>query len=399
MELVLEMLNARQFVPAPLCRKTFGPAGGVIGRGESCDWTIPDRQRLLSKRHAQISSRNGAFFLTDTSGNGVSHRASGARLPKGEPVRIQDGDVFLMGDFEILARQASGQTNGTVPADRPMSVDSLIPDDAFLDLDPLKALEQQPGVFPEIDELVGSSAMPANAFKGSDYAPVDMENLLVPELVEASAEPKLEVSPATATLYPDEDFWERFGAALGINLGNLDNEAREALALSAVKLLRQSIQGLQQSLHTRSELKSELRLAQTLIQGEPKNPLKVADDAQHALQMLLQPNKPAQLSADQAIARAFRDLQAHQVALLTASRNTLRATLEHFSPQRLMFRLERDHKPLIRTNGRYWKAYGRYHQALCQDDDWTGRLLARDFAQAYEEQVRLVATLHTDHHG
>ncbi|TWC14483.1 FHA domain protein [Pseudomonas sp. SJZ085] len=399
MELVLEMLNARQFVPAPLCRMTFGPTGGVIGRGESCDWTIPDRQRLLSKRHAQISSREGAFFLTDTSGNGVSHRASGARLPKGDPVRIQDGDIFLMGDFEILARLASAQTNGTAPADRPMSVDSLIPDDAFLDLDPLKALGPQPGVFSEIDELVSPSAMSADAFKGPDYAPIDMENLLLPELVEAPAEPKLEASPTTAPHHPAEDFWERFGAALGINLGNLDNEAREALALSAVKLLRQSIQGLQQSLHTRSELKSELRLAHTLIQGEPKNPLKVADDAQHALQMLLQPNKPAQLSPDQAIARAFRDLQAHQVALLTASRNTLRATLEHFSPQRLMFRLERDHKPLIRTNGHYWKAYGRYHQALCQDDDWTGRLLARDFAQAYEEQVRLVSTLHTDHHG
>ena len=400
MELVLEMLNARQFIPAPLCRKTFGPTGGVIGRGESCDWAIPDRQRLLSKRHAQISSRDGAFFLTDTSGNGVSHRASGARLPKGEPVRIQDEDVFLMGDFEILARLTSGQTNGTSPAGRPLSVDSLIPDDAFLDLDPLKALEQHPGEFSAIDELVGPSAMPANAFNGSDYAPVDMENLLVPELVEAPVEPKPEpVLPATAPHHPGEDFWERFGTALGINLGNLDTEAREALALSAVKLLRHSIQGLQQSLHTRSKLKSELRLVQTLIQGEPKNPLKVADDAQQALQMLLQPNKPAQLSADQAIARAFRDLQAHQVALLTASRATLRATLEHFSPQRLMFRLEQDHKPLIRTSGRYWRAYGRYHQALCQDDDWTGRLLARDFAQAYEEQVRLVSTLHTDHHG
>jgi len=400
MELVLEMLNARQFIPAPLCRKTFGPVGGVLGRGESCDWTIPDRQRLLSKRHAQISSREGAFFLTDTSGNGVSHRASGARLPKGEPVRIRDGDVFLMGDFEILARLASGLTSSTAPADHPLSVDSLIPDDAFLDLDPLKVLEQQAGVFAEIDELISPPAAPADALECSDYAPIDMENLRLPELVEASVDPKLEpVSPATAPHHPSEDFWERFGTALGMNLGSLDNEAREALALSAVRLLKQSIQGLQQNLHTRSELKNELRLAQTLIQGEQKNPLKFADDAQHALQMLLQPHKPAPLSAEQAIACAFRDLQAHQVALLTASRATLRATLDHFSPQRLMFRLEREYKPLIRTSGRYWRAYGRYHQALCQDDDWTGRLLARDFAQAYEEQVRLVSTLHTDHHG
>ncbi|MCI0993434.1 type VI secretion system-associated FHA domain protein TagH [Pseudomonas corrugata] len=400
MELVLEMLNARQFIPAPLCRKTFGSAGGVIGRGESCDWVIPDRQRLLSKRHAQISSRDGEFFLTDTSGNGVSHRTSGERLTKGEPVRIQDGDVFLMGDFEILARLAYGLSNNTAPADRPLSIDSLIPDDAFLDLDPLKVLGQQPGMFSEIDELISPSVAPADTLECPDYATIDMENLRLPELVEASAAPKREpVSPATASHHPGENFWERFGTALGMDLGSLDNEARETLALNAARLLRQSIQGLQQNLHTRSELKSELRLARTLIQGEQKNPLKFADDAQHALQMLLQPNKPAQLPAEQAIARAFRDLRAHQVALLTASRATLRATLEHFSPQRLMFRLEREHKPLIRTSGRYWRAYGRYHQALCEDDDWTGRLLARDFVQAYEEQVRLVSTLHTDHHG
>jgi type VI secretion system protein ImpI len=77
----------------------------------------------------------------------------------------------------------------------------------------------------------------------------------------------------------------------------------------------------------------------------------------------------------------------------------LRATLEHFSPRQLMLRLALGDKPLVNTSGRYWRAYGRYHQSLCQDDEWTERLLARDFAQAYEEQIRLVSTLHNDRHG
>lgn len=397
MELVFEMLNARQFIAAQLCRKTFGPAGGVIGRGEGCDWVIPDRQRLLSKRHAQISFREGVFFLTDTSGNGVTQRESGARLPKGEPVRIKDGDTYIMGDFEILARLVSGPASSTAGPRRPESVGSLIPDDAFLDLDPLKALDQQERVLPEIDELINPTAVPPDARERPDYARIDMDNLLLPELVEEPIEPK--PAPPPAFEPPHEGFWERFGIALGMDLDGLDNEAREALAINTALLLKHSVQGLQQSLRTRSELKNELHLAQTLIQSEQKNPLKFADDAHHALQMLLQPNKPAQLSADQAIARAFRDLQAHQVALLTASRATLRATLEHFSPRQLILRLERDYKPLINTGGRYWRAYGRYHQALCQDADWTERLLARDFAQAYEEQVRLISTLHNDHHG
>ncbi|EJK99120.1 MULTISPECIES: type VI secretion system-associated FHA domain protein TagH [Pseudomonas] len=397
MELVLEMLSAKQFVAAQRCKKTFGPAGGVIGRGEDCDWIIPDRQRLLSKRHAQVSFQEGAFFLTDTSGNGTTHRESGRRLPSDAPVRIQDGDAYIMGDFEILARLVCGPEMRPVDPNRTMLAGSLIPDDAFLDLDPLKALEQHEHVRMDIDALIDPATARPDIPGSSDYARIDMENLLLPKLVAAPAESVAEPAPSFDPVdHPLEDFWQRFGNALGISLESLDQEAREALAISAALLLKQSMRGVQQSLRTRSELKNELRLPQPFIQEEQENPLKSADSA---LQKLLLPTNPAPLSAEQLITRAFHDLQAHQVALLSASRVTLRATLEHFSPRQLILRLEREHKPLISTSGHYWKAYSRYHQALCQDEDWTDRLLVRDFAQAYEEQVRLISSLQTDYHG
>jgi len=196
-----------------------------------------------------------------------------------------------------------------------------------------------------------------------------------------------------------DGFWEQFGTALGVDLKHLDHDAKEALALNTARLLKQSIGGLQQSLRTRSELKNELRLAQTLVQGSHKNPLKFAVDAGEALDILFQPNKPGQMPAGQAISRAFRDLQAHQVALLNASRAAVRGTLEHFSPQQLTLRFERDNKPLLATAGSRWRAFGRYHQALRPAVAWSGRLLARDFAQAYEEQIRLISTLNADHQG
>ncbi|MNO03105.1 hypothetical protein D3C81_2237140 [compost metagenome] len=73
--------------------------------------------------------------------------------------------------------------------------------------------------------------------------------------------------------------------------------------------------------------------------------------------------------------------------------------LEHFSPRQLGLQFERGRTPLLRTAGSQWRAYVRYHQALGQDDEWSERLLARDFAQAYAEQVRLIGTLHTDAQG
>lgn len=395
MELVFEMLTARQFITPDLCRKVFGSAGGVIGRGEDCDWIIPDRERLLSKRHARVSFEAGMFFLTDTSGNGVSHHKSGMRLPKGQPVRIEDGDVYLMGDCTVQARLVEGAVSRVADSCRPVPVGGLIPDDAFFDPDPLKTLDQQERAYCGIDELINPGAAPTFGSSCPDHGRVDTENLLLPELVEAPGEPELSPPPDT-TAPVSADFWKRFGVALGMDFHNLDNEGREALAINVARLFKQSIQGLQQSVRTRRELKSELRLAPTWIQHDQKNPLKYTDDA---LQMLLQPRTPGMLPATDAIAGAFSDLQAHQVALLAASRATLRATLEHFSPRQLILRLEREQRPLINTPGRYWRAYGRYHQALCLDDDWTERLLARDFAKAYEEQVRLISTLQNDPHG
>lgn len=398
MELVFEMLNTKQFVPTELCQKTFKQAGGVIGRGEDCDWIIPDRKRHLSNHHALISYRDGTFFLTDTSSNGVRDSASGARLHKGAPVRIEHGSVYVLGDFEIRARLVRDPATFDVEVGRPQAAGSIIPDDAFLDLDPLNALDQQERVYSEIEELISPRTVIQDTRQRADYARIDMESLTVPELVAEEPEPA-PAPPPKAVERQSEGFWEKFGAALGVNLKDLEQDAREALALNAARLLKQSVGGLQQSLRTRSELKNELRLAQTTVQGSQKNPLKFAADSSEALGILLQPNKPGQLPAEQAVSRAFRDLQAHQVALLTASRAAVRGTLEHFSPQQLTLRFERDNKPLLATSGSRWRAYGRYHQALRQDDDWSERLLARDFAQAYEEQIRLISTLHTDHQG
>ncbi|VVP52694.1 type VI secretion system-associated FHA domain protein TagH [Pseudomonas fluorescens] len=398
MELVFKMLNTKQFVPNDLCQKSFKQVGGIIGRGEDCDWVIPDHKRHLSNHHALISYRDGTFFLTDTSSNGVQSGESGALLRKGEPVRIEHGSTYVLGDFEIRARLVRAPATFDVEVARPQAAGSTIPDDAFLDLDPFRALDQQERVYSEIEQLISPSTTIEDTRQRADYARIDMESLLVPELIRAPADPAPAPAPK-AVERQSEGFWKHFGAALGVDLRGLDHDACEALALNAARLLKYSVGGLQQSLRTRSELKNELRLAQTTVQGTNKNPLKFAADVGEALDILLQPNKPGQLPAEQAISRAFRDLQGHQVALLTASRAAVRGALEHFSPQQLTLRFERDNKPLLATAGSRWRAYGRYHQALCQDDDWSERLLTRDFAQAYEEQIRLISSLHTDHQG
>jgi len=400
MELVLEIQNTRQMIPHHAASRTFQETGGVIGRASDCDWVIPDAKKHVSGQHAKVTFHRGVFYLTDVSRNGM-FTASGIQLPKGEPFRVEHGSVFRLCDFEIRARVIRDAVALDVELGRPQVASGLIPDDAFLSLDPLVALDQQERQHAEHDDLAALMAPHREARQRADYASIDMENLTVPALVPAPVEP-VAAAPAPAAVAEPlaEQFWARFGQALGVDLQGMDNEAREALAIKAAGLLAQSVGGLQQSLRTRSELKNELRLPQTTVQMATRNPLKQAVDSAEALQAMLQPSRPGQVSGEQAITRAFRDLQAHQVALLVASRAAVRASLEHFAPQQLALRFERDgSKPLFATAGGRWRAFGRYHQALRQDDDFSERLIARDFAQAYDEQVRLIATLHTEHQG
>ena len=75
----------------------------------------------------------------------------------------------------------------TAEVGRTHAAGSIIPDDAFLDLDPLNALEQQERVHSDIDELMAPSSRPQDPVNRADYARMDMESLMVPELVAAPA--------------------------------------------------------------------------------------------------------------------------------------------------------------------------------------------------------------------
>jgi len=397
MELVFDMVSAQQFVPGLISSKTFKQAGGIIGRAEDCDWVIPDRKRVLSSRHAEVSYRDGAFFLTDTSSNGIQLKDTGASLDKGRAQRIEHGSVYCLGDFEIRARLIQDPASFEGDIGRPQPAGSIIPDDAFLDLDPLTAMDQQERVYAEVDDLTAVLAPSRAQAQQRDYAQIDEENLQIPELVMPAPAAQPKAAPEPERLPPD--FWTRFGEALGVSLDDLDEQARQALALKAASLLKQSVGGLQQALRTRGELKNELRLSLTTMQSAGNNPLKHSIDSGEALSLLLRGGKAGQLPAEQAVGRAYGDLQAHQVAMLAASRAAIKGMFEQLSPEQLALRFERDNKPLITTSGGRWRAYRRLHQAMQRDDDWSERQFTRDFAQAYEEQVRLIATLNTDLQG
>src|SRR5690606_35309121 len=82
----------------------FDTAGGVIGRADGCDWSLPDPDSVLSRRHCEILFSSGALHLADTSSNGVFVNGSAEPVGPGGQYRIADGDLIQLGQYELEAR-------------------------------------------------------------------------------------------------------------------------------------------------------------------------------------------------------------------------------------------------------------------------------------------------------
>lgn len=381
MELVLEVLDASSGALAPSYSKTFRHAGGVIGRGEKCDWTLPDPKRHMSSRHAQVSYRNGQFCLTDLSSNGIRLRDSGIRLKKGQAQVIDDGQVFELGGFCVRARLVTARSTQDVLDAGSAPYESLIPDDAFLDGDPLRAFDK-PSWSPD------GMSHPLEFHVAAEHASVEREHLIVPELVLPGTPT---VSRECVPPSPGPGFWSEFYAALGIEPDELDSSGHEAVAIRVAGLFKQCVEGVQQSLHTRDELKTELRLPGKEVMNSGL--FSLSKDSSHALRVLLD-SASQRASASKVVAQAYRDLQAHQVGLVAACRAAARSSLETFSPQRLIQNFE-PQKPRFwpDTDGRRWRRFVHQHQRLSLDPQWNDVFLEGNFSQAYAQQIRLISAL------
>lgn len=82
-------------------RKTFGPQGGLIGRGVDNDWVLSDPERFLSSRHCQISGEGSRYFLTDLSTNGTFVNGSPEPVGRGCRIALSDGDCFDVGEYRF----------------------------------------------------------------------------------------------------------------------------------------------------------------------------------------------------------------------------------------------------------------------------------------------------------
>jgi len=103
MDLVLTVIGCPSQANMLNHTKVFKKNGGMIGRADSNDWVLPDAERIVSSRHAEIQFSAGKFLLVDHSTNGTFINDSQTPLGPGTAHEIASGDVLVLGEYQLRA--------------------------------------------------------------------------------------------------------------------------------------------------------------------------------------------------------------------------------------------------------------------------------------------------------
>ena len=141
----------------------FDDSGGSIGRASSNQLVLDDPDRTVSRVHAQVLCRNGAFFIIDRGSNPLSH--NGLSLGWGKEAPLANGDTLHIGSFELAVSDVQKVGNTSLLDDLPTgsvgkgtaSADDL--DDPFADL--LSGLATTPTPAPAAAPASRIAAAPA----------------------------------------------------------------------------------------------------------------------------------------------------------------------------------------------------------------------------------------------
>ena len=98
---------------------TLGPKGGTVGRAQGCDMVLPDPGNLVSRRHFEVSFRDGRFEAMDLSSNGLYVNGAVTPVGNGRSVALAEGDRLGVGDYQVTVERVAIGEAADAPDDLP----------------------------------------------------------------------------------------------------------------------------------------------------------------------------------------------------------------------------------------------------------------------------------------
>ncbi|MBC3373246.1 type VI secretion system-associated FHA domain protein TagH [Pseudomonas sp. SWRI92] len=219
MPLCLTITSYHKITPGQCSEKTLDQGMMAIGRSSDNDWVLPDPERLVSGKHCVIQYKDGRYYLTDNSTNGVELVKAGIRLRKGNSEPLQDGEIIRIGDYEIQARVDFNLpvTDSNPFAEAPSSFEALMgrqnapvnspspmPVSVPAQFQGVSAMDTLPDLF---DFLAPTSVPPAPQ---PDHVPAEQHDFRPPTPVPRPSPPPVvePVAMTSAPVIPDD--WDLF---------------------------------------------------------------------------------------------------------------------------------------------------------------------------------------------
>jgi type VI secretion system protein ImpI/type VI secretion system protein len=235
--------------------------------------------------------------------------------------------------------------------------------------------------------------VPAQAAPAPPPLPeLDDEALLPdPPVPESPAPPVPAAQPVQAAQGGDQSAARAFLAALDTEDLNIADADLERTMARMGRVMRMMITGLREVLMTRTSIKSEFRIDQTMISAGGNNPLKFSLSAENAIEALVKPKAKGYLSPETATEEALDDIKAHEIAMVTGMEAAIKGVLGKLDPEVLSGQIETSSAIGSMFKGkkaRYWEVYEKmYAQISDQAENDFHELFSREFARAYKEQL------------
>lgn len=380
MALVLTITSEHKHLMGDDAVRRFGEKGGTIGRGLQSDWILPDDLRYISTRHAAIDCQNGAYYIADTSTNGLYVNDSHEPLGKGNPRRLFSGDRLRMGEFEMVVTIDEGEELDIREASASRTVadhvDQLVPEDVLRTGIQLLDEEEITGDEEFQSALFGTTRMERDhANRSSQKSP---------------ANPFVEEPPAKGP--KGDELLEAFLRGAGVEPGDIHPSVDPRVMLeTAGKVLREFVGGTADMLAGRANMKSMFRLDETTVLPRHNNPIKLAESVDDSMRQLLVGTAGEYLGPVDSVKEVCRDLKFHQDAMLEAMMSSFKEFADRFDPDELQDNFDRtlERKPLFGSmTKKYWELYCDLYPIMTQTSGAPfPKHFGEEFVRAYEKHI------------
>ncbi len=376
----------------------FGANGGTIGRAPGSTLLLPDPDRVISRTHAYVTYRDGAYLVRDH-GTVVPVIINARTLGNGREGRIDAGDEIRIGKYVLRVDQAQASVamppGDTIRSDSPPSsvLDATMPpadtkegtvlswagegsaragDDIRTVVIPSPAVSTDRSVVDDLAAATAPTAAPMPSPTIGRTAPqarvagkdAVTEDALLRALLEGAQVPDLTLP------------------------GGLTPELMREIG----RVLRETVRGVLDLLTARALAKREVRADATVIVAQDNNPLKFSPSATAAITHLVMPRGEGFMPPLRAVTDAYASLHSHQLGFVEGMRAALGAVLAKMDPHVLESKLtERsvaDSLLPMNHRAKLWEAFAKLHGEVAREADGDFHaVFGREFLRAYQARV------------